>query len=86
MITINLSPNDRDDILELLDYALECKLKEPPEKIGRWEKWDNSGYWKLRVPQLKKLIKGSKLNETVYQSSFFMLEADIERCLDDNNN
>ena len=69
-MTINLNPNDRDDILQLLDYALEYKLQEPHKN-----NWNESGYWKIRIPQLKKLIKGSKVNETIYQSSFCTIEA-----------
>lgn len=84
MTEIQLSPNDRDDILELLDYALKKKLEEPPERKGRYT-WDNSGYYKLRIGQLKQLIKGKRVYDTISQSSLGGLINDIVEGLDDNN-
>lgn len=67
MTEIKLSPFDKKDLLELLDYALEKKLEEEP-KDERF-KWDNSGWYKLRVYQLKRLINGEKVYDNLIQSS-----------------
>lgn len=83
MTEIQLSPNDRDDLLELLDYALKKKLEEPPEKHGRYT-WDNSGYYKLRIHQLKQIIKGKKVYGDVRQSSLGNLVNDIIEGLDED--
>lgn len=84
MTTVELEPNDRDDILQLLDYALEKKKQEKSDKYNRWN-WTMAGYWEIRVPQLKELIKGKKIRNGIYQSSMGSLVGDIERNLDDSN-
>ena len=81
---VSLSPNDRDDILKLLEYALKKKLEEQPEKRGRYS-WDNSYYYKMRINQLSQLIKGRKVYDTIYQSSLGSLESDIENETNDIN-
>ena len=83
MTEVQLSPNDRDDILQLLDYALEKKLEEPPERQGRYS-FNYSGYWKERIPQLKRLICGKK-NFSLYQSSLGGLIRDIKEGLEDDD-
>lgn len=80
---IQISPNDRDDILELLDYALKKKLEEPPEKHGRYT-WDNSGWYKLRIYQLTQIIKGKQVYDTIYQSSLGGLVNDIVEEMDND--
>ena len=85
MTEIQLSPNDRDDILELLDYALQKKLEEPPERKGRYT-WDNSGYYKLRVHQLKQLIKGKKIYGDVRQSSLGGIVGDLIEEMENETN
>lgn len=82
MTEVQLEPNDRDDILQLLDYALEKKLEEPPERQGRYS-FDMSGYWKERIPQLKRLICGKK-NFSLYQSSLGGLVDDIVEGMDND--
>lgn len=84
MTNVELSPNDREDILQLLDYALEKKKQEKPEKIGRWH-WDNSKYWEFRIPQLKELIKGKKVYSGIYQSSMGALSNNDERGSNDSD-
>lgn len=85
MTEVQLSPNDRDDILGLLDYALEKKLEEKPIRNGKY-KWDNRGYYKLRIPQLKRLIRGEKIYNDIRQSSMGGLVRDIIEGLDDETN
>ena len=85
MTEVQLSPNDRDDILELLDYALEKKLEEEPTRYGKY-KWDNRGYYKLRIPQLKRLIRGEKIYNDIRQSSMGGLVKDIIEGLEDEAN
>ncbi len=84
MTVVELDPNDRDDILQLLDYALEKKRLEKPDKYGRWN-YSLKGYWEIRIPQLKELIKGRKVHNGIFQSSLGNLVGDIERGLDDSN-
>lgn len=74
MTEVQLSPNDRDDILELLDYALQKKLEEPRGK----QPFNMGGYWLLRIPQLKDLVKGKKIYDSIKQSSMGGLARDIE--------
>lgn len=68
MDTINLEPNDKKDLLELLDYALEKKLETEPELKGT-QRWDDRPYWKLRIYQLKKLVNGYQTGSSYIQSS-----------------
>lgn len=81
MTEVELEPNDRDDILQLLDYALQKKLEEPKGEGKRH--WNMSGYWVKRVPQLKMLIKGYK-QFSISQSSMGGLVGDIEDGLNEN--
>lgn len=62
MINIEISPGDRDDMLKLLDYALEKKKKDK-SKTSYYK------FWELRVPQLKKLISGQQVYAGIFQSS-----------------
>ena len=82
MTEVQLEPNDREDILELLDYALKKKLEEPLES-GKHH-WNMSGYWVVRVPQLKMIVKGYK-QFSISQSSMGGLVGDIEDEINDNN-
>lgn len=84
MINIEISPNDRDDILELLDYALQKKKEEETVKYGRWG-WKFDRYWEIRVPQLKALVCGKKVHNGIYQSSMSGLGADIIEGLSDES-
>lgn len=84
MANLTISPNDQKDILDLLDYALQKKLEEEP-KTNSQTKWDDRKYWKLRVPQLKALINGRRIYDTIYQSSLGNLVGDIERGLSNDS-
>jgi hypothetical protein len=79
MTEIELEPNDREDLLQLLDYALLKKLEEPQ---GRW---GMGNYWKIRIPQLKMIVKGYKVNN-IYKSSMGGLVGDIEDEINENTN
>ena len=81
MTEVELEPNDRDDILQLLDYALKKKLEEPVDTGKRH--FNIKGYWELRVPQLKRLIKGKK-QFSVYRSSLGVID-DIKEGLDETD-
>lgn len=83
MIIVKLSPLDQKDLLELLEYALEKKMKEPPEKHGRYT-WDNSGWYRLRIDQLIQLIKGNNVYDTIYQSSLSGIVDDIVKGMDND--
>ena len=75
MTEIQLEPNDRDDILALLDYALEKKKEDNDKQVP-------PAYWEVRVPQLKRLIQGYK-PFSLYQSSLGGIIKDIEGAFDD---
>lgn len=68
MALIEITPNDRDDMIQLLNYALDKKRKEKPEgKFG--STWNDSKYWEIRIPQLKLVLQGKMQNNVVYRSS-----------------
>ena len=69
MIPINISPFDKKDLLELLDYAKEKKQQEI-EKRHSQVKWSDTKYWCMRIDQLKKIINGYSTEGSVIQSSF----------------
>lgn len=83
MVEIKLSPLDQKDLLELLEYALKKKLEEKP--ITGRHKWDDSGWYKLRIEQLRLLVEGKKVYDTIYQSSLSGLVKEIEDGLNDSN-
>ena len=64
---IQISPNDRDDILELLDSALEYKRLEKSKHSQ--QRFSTVGYWEIRVPQLKQLINGRKVYDSIMKST-----------------
>ena len=82
MVEIKLSQLDQKDLIELLNYALE-KKKEEPKETGKHH-WDNTGWYEIRVHQLKQIVKGRKVYDTIYQSSLGGLIEDIEEGLDND--
>ena len=67
---INISPYDQKDILELLEYASEMKQEHRPVKKGNgYDRWDDTDYWVNRIEQLKALIKGRNVSNSLYGSS-----------------
>ena len=67
MITIYIEPNDKADLVELLDYALKKKIEEG--NFDRKGNWNDSGYWKIRIPQLKRLVGGSNPHDLIQRST-----------------
>ena len=57
MDRIEISPNDKKDLLELLDYA-KIKKQEDDNHKDKRDHWVDSNYWKIRIEQLKMIIKG----------------------------
>ena len=53
MIPINISPFDKKDLLDLLDYAKEKKQQEIERRHSQ-VKWSDTKYWCMRIDQLKK--------------------------------
>lgn len=84
MIRIEISPYEQKDILEMLDYAKEQKLSNKPILRGS-HKWDDSGYWELRIEYLKKVVLGKGNKPSIYKSSFEYVEKRNEQRDLDNN-
>ena len=59
---IKLSPNDRQDIIDLLKYALEKKKKD--RDTNSFPK-----YWEIRVPQLIAAINGKVTSDSIMRST-----------------
>lgn len=67
---INISPFDQKDLIELLDYASAMKEEQRPQKRkGRGSTWDDTDYWVMRIEQLKMLLKGRNVSNSLYGSS-----------------
>lgn len=70
MEKIELSPLDKKDLLELLDYAKEQKIANRPEiKSQRANRWDDTNFWLLRISQLKAVINGRPVYDNTVKSS-----------------
>ena len=72
MVRIEVEPLDQKDLLEILDYALENYIKEQKNGKRKDAKW-----YELRIGQLKKLINGRNVQDSIYKSSLGTLEGDI---------
>lgn len=76
---IDLSPFDKKDLLELLDYASAMKEEHrPPKRTGRGSTWDDTDYWVMRIEQLKQLINGRNVRNSLYGSSLPEAEPSAE--------
>ncbi len=76
MGTIELSPLDRKDLLKLLEYAkIYKKIKRPPK--NGLEKWDDTGWWLMRIEQLEMLLNGKNVQDSYIQSSYRTIEQDM---------
>ena len=76
METIELSPLDRKDLFELLEYAKKQKsIKRPPK--NNLEKWDDTGWWLMRIEQLEMILKGKNVQDSYIQSSYRTIEQDM---------
>ena len=65
MIEIHLEPNDKADIIELLEYALKKKTEEDET----YASWKMSNYWKIRIPQLMELVGGKNPHDLIQRST-----------------
>lgn len=76
MGTIELSPLDRKDLFELLEYAKKYKkIKRPPK--NNLEKWDDTEWWLMRIEQLEMLLNGKNVQDSYIQSSYRTIEQDM---------
>ena len=67
MVKIEMSPNDVQDLLEILEYARkQCELNKPKDRKMRW---NDLNYYIIRIEQLREIIKG-KRTDTIYRSNF----------------
>ena len=64
MITIYIEPNDKADLVELLDYALKKKIEDDLENS-----WKDSEYWRIRIPQLQQLVAGKNPHDLIKRST-----------------
>ena len=62
MIRIEISHNDQKDIINLLDYALQ-KKKEDDDKEAYPK------YWEIRISQLKQVLNGKNVNDSITKST-----------------
>ena len=68
MATVNLSPLDIKDLLELLDYAAEKKEDERGLYTNKNNHWDDTNWYLIRIDQLKRVLNG-KNNDIIARSS-----------------
>lgn len=75
MDRIEISPNDKQDLLELLEYA---KLKHNQEKsTDKRDHWNDAGWWNIRIEQLKMIIKGYVPHTSYIQSSYTTIDKEL---------
>lgn len=67
METIELSPNDKGDLLRLIEIC------ESNPKIFKYDGVDFSKWWDIRLEQLRRVINGYK-DSSVYRSSLGTLD------------
>lgn len=77
MERIEISPLDKKDLLELLDYAKE-KKREDFESADKREKWDDTKWWEIRIQQLKMVLNGYDYTSTV-QSSYQTIDREMNK-------
>lgn len=73
MERIELSPLDKKDLLELLDYIKDVKKLNRPVLKGS-NKWDDTKFWEIRIEQLKQVINGKNFNYSLIGSSLLTLD------------
>lgn len=76
MERIELSPLDKKDLLELLEFAkLYKEMTRPAERKGTsGYKWDDYKWWCMRIEQLKAVINGRNVSDSLIGSSLLSLE------------
>ncbi len=76
MGAIELSPLDKKDLLELLEYAKKQKsIKKPPRNSV--EHWDDSNWWIMRIEQLEMVINGKNVQNSLIQSSYGTIDCEM---------
>ncbi len=83
METIELSPLDKKDLLELLEYAKKWQLSGKKAAKNSIENWDDTKWWLMRIEQLEMLIKGRNVQNSYIQSTYETI--DYEMNLRDKN-
>lgn len=78
MEKIELSPNDKKDLLELLDYAKE-KKKNDDISSDRRDHFKMSGWWDIRIEQLKMIVNGYVPNPSHIQSSMNTIDMSMNK-------
>lgn len=84
MIRLEINPFDQKDILEMLDYAKMQKKINRPVLKGT-QKWDDTNYWIMRIDQLKLLIMGKRIQDSLIKSSMTTLEGEISSVFDNQD-
>lgn len=76
MERIELSPLDKKDLLELLEFAKLYKEMTRPAKRDKKSsyRWDDTEWWSMRIEQLKAVINGRNVNDSLVGSSLLSLE------------
>lgn len=72
MIRIEISPNDKKDLLQLIDICNKHK------EIFVYDHSNYINWWTLRLEQLKQVINGYQYNSYV-KSSIETFDRDLER-------
>lgn len=78
MERVELSPFDKKDLLELLDYADKKKELERPDNT-KMQHWDDYGFWHLRIEQLKMILNGKQVNESYIKSSYETIDQEMNQ-------
>ncbi len=79
---IYISPNDRADLLEILDYAaMWYELNRGSS--NKKDKWDNTNWYLMRIAQLKLVIKGKVVQDSITKSSLGTLERGLDNVFND---
>ena len=76
MERIELSPLDKKDLLEILEFAKLYKESTRPAKKTGYSgyKWDDTEWWNMRIEQLKQIINGRNVSDSLVGSSLLSLE------------
>lgn len=75
MERIELSPLDKKDLLELLEYAkLFKEMTRPSKTANHLYKWDDYNWWCMRIEQLKAVINGRNVSDSLIGSSLLSLD------------
>lgn len=84
MIRIEMSPNDKKDLIRILNFAYKrLEYHYTHKKIkNHFDQWDDSKYWMIRIEQIKAVINGRNISDSLVKSSLGTLEGDLLDVLD----